>query len=108
MGFLFCKVMSIHWALLDNFYVLPSARGNGVGAALLDSLKQILIEREIKYLSALFREQDAETPSFFQKFGFQRQMEYLWMDVFLENLGKKRGYQSSCADSRVLPVRGIR
>ena len=83
-GFLFCKVMSIHWALLDNFYVTPPVRGSGAGTALLDSLRQILKKREIKYLSALFREQEGDTLSFFQQRGFQRQLTYLWMDVFLE------------------------
>jgi GNAT superfamily N-acetyltransferase len=83
-GFLFCKVMSIHWALLDNFFVVPSARGMGTGTALLGSLKQILMEREIKYLSALFREQEGDTLSFFQQRGFRRQQKYSWMDVFLE------------------------
>ena len=86
-GFLFCKVMSIHWALLDNFFVAPSARGMGTGTALLDSLKQILMEREIEYISALFREQDGDTLSFFQQSGFRRQQEYLWMDVFLDHIG---------------------
>jgi hypothetical protein len=26
-GFCFCKVMSYHWAMLDNFYVKPGSRG---------------------------------------------------------------------------------
>ena len=35
-GLVYCKVMSHHWAMLDNFYVLPGFRGYGYDELLVE------------------------------------------------------------------------
>jgi len=47
-GFLFCKVMSSHWAYLDNFYVHPSCCGHGHGHLLMQALLDLLRERRVR------------------------------------------------------------
>lgn len=52
-GFLYCKVMSYHWAMLDNSYVLPQHRGKKLGKLLYDTLLAELRARHIVYLTTL-------------------------------------------------------
>jgi len=78
--------MSIHWALLDNFYVLPNYRYLGLGASLLEALRKKLMEKKVQYLSALFHDEDSETTNFFKKQGVASQDKYLWMDIFVDKI----------------------
>jgi hypothetical protein len=82
-GFLFCKVMSIHWAMLDNFYVEPANRGSLASLQLFEELKTILRVRGTKYLSMLVKSGDARTSEVAAHVGFSRQDNYTWLDMFI-------------------------
>ncbi|MDD1701451.1 MAG: GNAT family N-acetyltransferase [Methanoregula sp.] len=82
-GFLFCKVMSCHWAYLDNFYVHPSARGHRYGHLLLVALLDILRKRKISYLSALVAESDTFLSRYFEKNGLLTEKTYVWVERFV-------------------------
>lgn len=82
-GFLFCKVMSSHWAYLDNFYVAPPARGHAYGHMLLAALHDILREQQIEYLSALVAETDSFLTGYFGKNGLETEKKYIWMEKFV-------------------------
>jgi len=84
-GFLFCKVMSIHWALLDNFYVIPKSRGEALGAALLRELRSLLRQRNVKYLSSLIESRDDLSQRYAKQVGFKPQQQYQWIDTFLDD-----------------------
>lgn len=83
-GFLFCKMMSSHWAYLDNFYVHPSARGHGCGKLLMQALLDILRERKIAYLSTLVAEHDPHLSRYFESGGLAVEKTYWWMERFVE------------------------
>lgn len=83
-GFLFCKLMSSHWAYLDNFYVLPSARGFGHGKLLMQALLDLLRERKIVYLSTLVAEHDPYLSRYFESGGLAVEKTYWWLERFVE------------------------
>lgn len=82
-GFLYCKIMSCHWALLDNFYVHPNQRGHGYGRHLLLELNERLRKRGITYLSCLAID-DASLSAQLNKLGFCRTKSYAWYETFLD------------------------
>jgi ribosomal protein S18 acetylase RimI-like enzyme len=82
-GFLFCKVISHHWALLDNFVVKSEFRKQGVGSAMLRALSDRLRGRGIEYLSTLVDVNDSELLEVLWRRGFQQQKQYIWFDLFL-------------------------
>jgi GNAT superfamily N-acetyltransferase len=83
-GILFCKVISCHWAYLDNFYVLPSCRGHGCGHLLMQALLDLLRERRVAYLSTLVAESDTFLSGYFGKCGLVTEKTYLWLERFVE------------------------
>ena len=84
MGFLFCKLMSSHWAYLDNFYVHPAARGHGYGKLLMQALLDILRDRKISYLSTLVAEHDPHLSRYFESGGLAIERTYWWLERFVE------------------------
>ena len=82
-GFLFCKIMSVHWAMLDNIFVRPSCRRSGVGLSLVTALRRILEEKKIRYISLLTKESNQEAEAAAAKYGFRRQDGYAWWDLLL-------------------------
>jgi GNAT superfamily N-acetyltransferase len=83
-GFLFCKVMSSHWAYLDNFYVHPSRRGHGHGHLLMQALLDLLRERSVAYLSTLVAESDTYLSEYFGKCGLVTEKTYVWQERFVD------------------------
>lgn len=82
-GFLFCKIMSSHWAYLDNFYIRPDARGHGYGRQMMEALLSILREKKIVYLSTLVAETDTFLSGYFGKCGLVTEKTYVWMERFV-------------------------
>lgn len=82
-GFLFCKVMSHHWAMLDNFYVRPEHRGKRFGLALFQELLRGLRGRGVVYLSALASPDDPEVANVIRRLGLARTKGYDWYELFL-------------------------
>ncbi len=83
-GFCFCKIMSFHWAYLDNFYVSPTSRGQGYGHLLMQALLDLIRERKIAYLTTLVAESDTFLTAFFGKCGLVTEKTYVWQDRFVE------------------------
>jgi GNAT superfamily N-acetyltransferase len=83
-GFLFCKIMSTHWALLDNFYVSPRLRKTGASDRLFERLMEELRARSIEYLSILVKEGEAALIRTCERRGFVQQQRYMWLDMFID------------------------
>lgn len=84
-GFLCCKIMSNHWAMLDNLIIKEEFRGLGYGKSLLNQLFNKLKEKKIEYLSTLVAEENKDLKNQMEHFGFIRQKSYQWMDIYLES-----------------------
>jgi N-acetylglutamate synthase-like GNAT family acetyltransferase len=82
-GFLFCKIMSSHWAMLDNLYVVPAYRMHGTGNALLHELDSVLKEKGVKYLSTLSVHGNRYLAEYLGKHGFSQTNVYNWLERFL-------------------------
>jgi ribosomal protein S18 acetylase RimI-like enzyme len=82
-GFLFCKIMSYHWALLDNFYVHSAWRGHGCGRQMIRELSARLRSRGTVYMSCLAASEDDGLSAYLQKLGFRRTKSYSWHENFL-------------------------
>lgn len=84
-GFLFCKVMSSHWAMLDNFYVQPSFRGRSLAELLLGELRKRLRQRGIAYLTTLTSQEDLVLARYLRRLGFRQAKQYAWHELFLDD-----------------------
>lgn len=82
-GFLFCKLMSSHWALLDNLFVRRTAALHAGGATLLNALQDRLRVSGRSYLSILIRNDRPALVRIAGANGFVSRDVYQWMDRFL-------------------------
>ena len=83
-GFTFCKIMSYHWAMLDNFYVLPAFRGSGCSESLMRELLHELRQRGIAYLTTLTDHEDNRLNHYLNRNGFRFAKTYDWHELFLD------------------------
>ena len=82
-GFFFCKVMSSHWAMLDNFYLLPDFRVNKNGEDMFLFLKGELCQKKIKYLSILVETDKNVLIRYARLLGFSVSNKYQWLEMFI-------------------------
>jgi GNAT superfamily N-acetyltransferase len=82
-GFLFCKLMSSHWALLDNLYICRTVANQGGGRELFDALLSRLRQLGRSYLTILTRSDRAALTRLCVRNGFTRRDDYVWMDMCL-------------------------
>jgi hypothetical protein len=82
-GFLYCKLMSTHWALLDNFFCDANAARRGASKLLFDGLLGRLRASNHAYLTALIRADHAPLERLCRRYGFVPRDNYRWMDMFL-------------------------
>lgn len=81
-GFLFCKIISSHWAMLDNFYVKPSFRNRGGSRVLMDCLLTELHTRGIQYVSTLAAVDSRGLDDYLTHHGFKWARSYHWYELF--------------------------
>lgn len=82
-GFCFCKIISSHWALIDNFYIFPLYRKNKLGHKLQIFIENKLRDKKIKYLSRVTKVDNLGMHKFLLKTGHKLQGKYIWFDKFL-------------------------
>ena len=83
-GFFFCKIMSWHWAMLDNFYSVPTARDGRIGSLMFDSLISQLKERKIHYLTTLVEDGRIALSRYLRQKGFRASKKYEWHELFID------------------------
>jgi ribosomal protein S18 acetylase RimI-like enzyme len=82
-GFLFCKVMSYHWAMLDNFYIRPEFRGRQYDMPMMRELLDRLHLRGLSYLTTLTAIDHPALARYLKRFGFRTATIYQWNELFL-------------------------
>jgi GNAT superfamily N-acetyltransferase len=85
-GFFYCKIMSCHWALLDNFYIAPNTRDGVAGSVLLRALVARLKQRGIDYLTTLVEHDRVALARLMTKYGFRPSKRYDWYEMFLDQV----------------------
>jgi GNAT superfamily N-acetyltransferase len=82
-GFFYCKVMSHHWAMLDNFYAIPGASKDGTGQLMFATLCARLRQRGISYLTVLIETGRDALSRLLVRQGFSCAKTYGWYEYFL-------------------------
>ena len=83
-GFFFCKIMSCHWAMLDNFYAASGPRRAEFGHAMFEGLLKRLRERGISYLTTLVSAERLSLNRLLRRQGFRPSKTYTWNEYFLD------------------------
>jgi len=82
-GFLYCKLMSSHWAVIDNLLVDAKYRKRNVGSRLMRLCEKVLLGRRIEYVSLLAHSSDRVTHHFLEQRGYSPTSQLVWMEKFL-------------------------
>jgi len=82
-GFCFYKLMSYHWALIDNFFIKKEYRRDGYGTKLQEFVENNLKESGIFYISRTTRANNNLMHAFLNKTGYSNRGDYTWFDKFL-------------------------
>ena len=77
-GFLYAKIVSHDWCILDNIAVLPSFRGNGVGRLLLNYFYNVMKQNKVTYVGLLVEPRHKKAISFWEKNNFKRGKNFIW------------------------------
>ncbi len=82
-GFLYAKIISKTWCMLDNLAVDKDYRNKGIGTLLLKEFYKILKKKKIHYLQILEDIHRKKTREFWKKNGFKEEKVFLWADKTL-------------------------
>ena len=84
-AFTYCKIMSFHWAMLDNFFVRPNHRGGECARELMTALQTELKRRCISYLSTCAASDNEKLGKYLTNRGFSLARNYDWYELFLRD-----------------------
>lgn len=76
---------SLGKAEIENIYVLPEYRKNKIGTAILDEILQELKNRKYNNVNCLAD----EATEFYQRYGFTKGKDFVWMDMVLSDEFKR-------------------
>lgn len=79
-GFLFAKIISKEWCMLDNIGVEAAHRGRGIGSLLLKELEGILKIANVNYVQGLVRNDLPGVADFWKKRGYREGNSFVWME----------------------------
>ncbi|MBN1793015.1 GNAT family N-acetyltransferase [Candidatus Woesearchaeota archaeon] len=82
-GFLFAKIISRNWCMLDSIAVSPDHRGKGCATRLLDKLYKELKAKKCDYIQALVLAGNKQTRGFWRKKGYSEGNKFVWIEKFL-------------------------
>lgn len=82
-AFCFCKIISNHWALIDNFYVCEEYRFKNLGSLLQVYIEKKLKSKNISYVSRVTREDNFGIHKFLLKHNYKMHKKYIWFDKFI-------------------------
>ena len=79
-GFLYAKIVSSQWCMLESLGVDKAYRGKGIGTRLVDHLYGVLKERKIDYVQALVGEEHPISREFWKRKGFKEGKKFIWIE----------------------------
>ncbi|HYH74789.1 MAG TPA: GNAT family N-acetyltransferase [Candidatus Saccharimonadales bacterium] len=77
-------------ALIENIYVQPDRRGQGIAHDMLEHMFQLLPDMDCEFVSTLVRPDAQSAIDLYSRSGFTHGETFLWMDASLSDLFKKR------------------
>lgn len=80
---------SLKKALVENIYVRPDARGQGIGDQLLQKMFERLPEVGCEYVATLVPLDAGSAINLYERSGFSRGESFLWLDRSLSDTFKK-------------------
>ena len=83
-GFLYGKIVSSTWCILDNLVVNEKHRDNGIGSLLLHEFYLILKNKKISYVQILEEIHHKKTRNFWKKKGFKEEKVFIWADKVIK------------------------
>ena len=83
-GFLYAKIVSKEWCILDNLVIEENYRNNGIGSLLLEDLYQILKKKKLNYIQILEEIHHKKTREFWKKKGFKEEKKFIWADKIIK------------------------
>lgn len=79
-GFLYARIISKHWCMIDNLAVKRGFRNRKIGTLLLNRLYLVLKERNVDYVQILEEIHHKKTRNFWKEKGFKEEKVFLWAD----------------------------
>lgn len=79
-GFLYARIVSHSWCILDNIAIDNEYRKHGIGKDLLERLYEILKSRRINYIQILEDEKNKRLRRFWKEQGFVERKRFVWAD----------------------------
>jgi ribosomal protein S18 acetylase RimI-like enzyme len=76
-------------ALIENIYVLPDRRGQGVGAKLMKQMLELLPEMGCQYVVTLVPPNAQDAINLYRHSGFSEGETFVWFDKAIDNGFKK-------------------
>jgi len=83
-GFLYAKILSYDWCLLDDVAVEANYQHEGIGSELLKEFYKILKQRKIDYVQILEEIHHKQTRKFWKDKGFKEEKTFVWADRMLK------------------------
>lgn len=83
-GFLYAKIISKDWCMLDNLVVSKKFRNNGMGSQLLEELYKLLKKMKVDYIQVIEDVTKKKTREFWRNKGFKEQKVFVWADKILK------------------------
>jgi N-acetylglutamate synthase-like GNAT family acetyltransferase len=82
-GFLYAKIISKDWCMLDNVAVREKYRNQGIGTNLIDKLNKILKKKNIEYVHAIVGIEHKKSRKFWNKQKFKESNKFIWIEKFI-------------------------
>ncbi len=84
-GFIYAKILSHDWCMIDNLAVNEKYQKHGIGSMLLEKLCEILKKRKISYIQILEEIHHKKTRKFWRDKGFREEKVFVWADKWLNS-----------------------
>jgi ribosomal protein S18 acetylase RimI-like enzyme len=84
-GFIYVKILSHDWCMIDNLAVDERYQKHGIGSMLLEELYKILKKRKVSYIQILEEIHHKKTRKFWHEKGFREEKVFVWADKWLNN-----------------------
>lgn len=79
-GFLYAKIMSNQWCMIDSLAIDDAYRKQGIGSLLLDYLFNILEKKEIWYVQAFVGLNNIKGRKFWREKKFKEGKKFIWLE----------------------------